>query len=267
MRLFIVSLALLGGCCVLAAEAPKPIVLFNGKDLTNFYTYLRGEGKNKDSKKVVSVVTEDGKPAIRVSGEIFGCFTTDEEFDNYTLTCEFKWGNKTWPPREKATRDSGILFHGIGDDGAHGGVWLESIEYQLIEGGTGDFIVCGGKGNRPRITCEVEYLPTKSGKQPYYKEGGEKKEFASGRVNWYARAPEWADTINFRGKDDVEKPVGEWNKVEIICDGDTVISKLNGKVVNAATRVTPTKGKILFQSEGAEIFFRDIVVTPIVKKS
>ena len=60
----------------------KPVELFNGKDLTNFYTFLKGVGKDTDPQKVFSVVTVDGKPAIRVSGEVWGAFTTAKEYEN-----------------------------------------------------------------------------------------------------------------------------------------------------------------------------------------
>jgi hypothetical protein len=256
-------------------DAPKTVPLFNGKDLTNFYTHLgaptKGEpllGKNNDPRKVFTVVEEDGKPAIRVSGEVWGCFTTEKEYENYKLVVEFKWGPKVWPPREKAARDSGVLVHCVGPDGAHGGFWMESVEVQLIEGGTGDFIVVAGKKTvGPRITCEVEDRPTgpKGAKQPYYKEGGTKREFAGGRVNWWGRDPMWEDKLGFRGKEDIEKAVGEWNTLEVTCGGDTITSTLNGRVVNKATNVFPTKGKILFQSEAAEVFFRRIDLTPLAK--
>ena len=73
---------------VVASLAPaepvtKEIKLFNGKDLTNFYTYLRGHGKNVDPNKVFTVA--DGM--IRVSGQTFGCFTTEKEFDGPSATC------------------------------------------------------------------------------------------------------------------------------------------------------------------------------------
>ena len=67
----------------------------------------------------------------------------------------------------------------------------------------------------------------------------------------------------FRGKQDVEKPVGEWNRLECICDGDKITNVLNGTVVNVGTKASHTKGKILFQSEGAEIFFRRIDLKPL----
>ncbi|HEY8505046.1 MAG TPA: DUF1080 domain-containing protein [Gemmataceae bacterium] len=243
-----------------AEEKSEAVKLFNGKDLTNFYTYLAKHGKDNDPNKVFTVVEEDGKPAIRVSGQDFGCFTTEKEFDNYRLIVEFKWGEETFEPRKDRARDSGVLLHCIGEDGG-AGPWMESIECQMIEGGTGDFIVVGGKGKRPRITCEVE----ERGKQLYYKEGGKKVERGSGRINWWGRDPAWKDVKGFRGAKDVEKPVGQWNTLEVVCDGDTITNILNGVVVNKATNVTPTRGKILFQSEGAEVFFRRIDLIPLKK--
>ncbi|MBL8796416.1 MAG: DUF1080 domain-containing protein [Planctomycetia bacterium] len=260
LRTCIGCFALGGLVLVLSAPARSAddgvIKLFNGKDLTGFYTYLKGHGKNKDPEQVFTV--QDG--AIRVSGQTFGCFVTEKEYENYHLIVEFKWGTKTWPPREKKALDSGILLHCVGEDGAAGGVWLESIECQLIEGGTGDFILVKGK-NTPKLTAEVE----QRGKQWYYKPGGESKEFPPGRINWYARSPEWKDEQGFRGKDDVEKPAGEWNTVECICDGAKITNILNGKVVNVGTKASLTKGKILFQSEGAEVFFRRIDLKPLKK--
>src|SRR5216684_3593750 len=116
MTLFVLMIGLLSAR---AKPVTKPIKLFNGKDLANFYTYLRGHGKNKDPENVFTV--KDG--AIRVSGEIFGCFTTQKEYENYHLVVEFKWGTQTWKPREKRAMDSGILLHCVGEDGAAGGVW------------------------------------------------------------------------------------------------------------------------------------------------
>jgi hypothetical protein len=238
-----------------AADTVKEkIVLFNGKDLTNFYTWLKGIGKNKDPKKVFTV--QDNM--IRVSGEVFGCFTTEKEYENYHLVVEFKWGKKTFPPREKATMDSGILLHCVGEDGAAGGSWMESIECQMIEGGTGDFILVGGKG-KPKLTVRAE----KRGNQWYYNPKAEPKEFTGGRINWYARDPNWKDVLGFRGKDDVENPAGEWNTLECVCAGDKITNILNGKVVNEGTNASHTRGKILFQSEGAELFFRKIELLPL----
>lgn len=238
----------------MAAEDKSAVVhLFNGKDLTNFYTFLiapeKGKepyGKNNDPEKVFTV--HDGM--IHITGKVFGCLTTEKEFDNYHLVVEFKWGPKTWSPREDKARDSGIMLHCTGDDGGYGGTWMESYECQMIEGGTGDFLVLSGKVKRS-LTAQVE----KRG-ETYFKPGGEELSLTAGRINWYGRDPSWKDVKNFRGSEDVEKPVGEWNTLECICAGDKITNILNGKVVNVGTKATVTKGKILLQSEGAEVFFR-----------
>jgi len=238
--------------------------LFNGKDLTNFYTWLaapQGEkkplGKNNDPLKVVTVV--DG--AIRVSGEVYGAFTTEREYGDYRLIVEYKWGEKTYPPREKNARDSGILIHCQGADGSVG-AWMPAFECQMIEGGTGDLIIISTKDHPMQLTAEVE----ERGKQWYYKPGAPVREFKGGRVNWYARDPQWKDVKGFRGKDDIEKPVGEWNTYEIIAAGDTITAILNGKTTATGTMCNHTRGKILFQSEAAEVFFRRIDLRPLTRK-
>jgi hypothetical protein len=233
------------------------IHLFNGKDLTNFYTWLgspapgqKPYGKNNDPEMVFTV--HDGM--VHVSGKVFGGLITEKEYENYHLVTEFKWGERTWSPREKAARDSGILLHCVGPDGAAGGVWMESIECQMIEGGTGDIILVGTKTGKPQVTAEAE----KRGGQWYFKPSAPAVTLDSGRFNWYGRDPNWKDVKGFRGEQDVEKPLGEWNTLECVCDGNKLTYILNGKVVNAASKSNHTRGKILFQSEGAEVFFRKI---------
>lgn len=242
--------------------------LFNGKDLTHFYTFLiapedggKPLGKNNDPRKVFTV--QDG--AIRVSGEVYGCFTTEKEFENYHLVTEFKWGEQTWGRRKNATRDSGILVHCQGQDGNFG-PWMESYECQMIEGGTGDFLVLSDK-KRPR-SLSVETVKRtvnrpKPHEETYYQPGAPELTLTAGRFNWFARSPDWHDVKGFRGQEDVEKPVGEWNRLECVCAGDEIIVILNGRVVNVGRKATVTKGKILFQSEGAEVFFRRIDLKPI----
>jgi hypothetical protein len=66
---------------------------------------------------------------------------------------------------------------------------------------------------------------------------------------------------------EVEKPHGEWNQLELITDGDSIKYLVNGKVVNEGTRAVPSKGRIVFQSEGAEVFYRNIEIRPWKKGS
>ncbi len=69
----------------------------------------------------------------------------------------------------------------------------------------------------------------------------------------------------FRMKKDekIEKPVGEWNEYVITCKGDTIRLVINGTVVNEGKGAGATRGKILLQSEGAPVQFKDITLTPI----
>ena len=60
-----------------------------------------------------------------------------------------------------------------------------------------------------------------------------------------------------------ERPLGEWNKYEIIVDGPHVVLFVNGVMTNRAWNVEEIAGRICLQSEGAPIYFRNIHLTPI----
>jgi len=229
--------------------------LFNGKNLDGWYTFIRERGKNVDPKKVFTV--KNGM--IRISGEEYGCITSNDEFENYKITVEFKWGEITYEPRVDKARDSGLLLHSVGEDGGSDDTWMHSIECQIIEGGTGDFIVVGDGSRDFSITCPV--APGKQGGSYVYQPEGNMVTINTGRVNWIARDPEWKDKKGFRGAKDIEKPVGKWNKIECIVKDREIFIYLNGTLVNNAIDVQPQKGRIQIQSEGAEVFFRRIDLT------
>lgn len=257
MRLGLLTLLLLSVCPADQQDAIKPhqkIALFNGKDLTGWYTWTR-DNKYEDPKKVFSVVGGH----LRISGEEWGGIATKNMYRDYHLIVEWKWGGPTHGDRKMKARDSGILVHGVGEDGAYSNTWLESVESQIIEGGCGDFILVGGK-NKPSLTAEVQ---EGANNQVYWHEGGKRVIRDRGRFNWYGRDPEWKDELGFRGKQDLEKPTGEWNRSEVVCDRDTIKNLLNGKVVNYGTNSSHTFGKIQLQSEGAEILIRRVELRPL----
>ncbi|WP_435010280.1 family 16 glycoside hydrolase [Tundrisphaera lichenicola] len=237
-------------------KSGEPIFKFNGKDLTGFYPYTKTHAY-EDPQKIFSVV--DG--AIKVSGEDYGGLATGGNFSNYHLVVEWKWGEKTFGNRLKASRDSGILLHCVGPDGVASGSWMESIECQIIEGGVGDFIMVGGQ-HQPKMTAETRLGPDG---QPYFDKGSPAVAYDKKRINWWGRDPAWKDVLGFRGKRDVEAPLGEWNLTEVICDGGRITVLVNGLVVNKGTDASHTQGKIQFQSEGAELYFRKIEVRPLIR--
>jgi hypothetical protein len=235
----------------------KPIKLFNGKNLDGWYKFVEKRGKNIDPKNVFTVE----KGLIRISGEEWGCITTNEEYSDYKLVVDFKWGDKTHAPRLEKARDNGILLHSTGADGAKGGIWMYSIEAQLIEGGSGDILVVGD--GSPAFEATSTVAPKKPGTGNVFQPGGTPLTINSGRIDWFGRDPNWKDVKGFRGAKDVEKPLGEWNTMECIAEGDNISIFLNGTLVNQASRVKPSKGRIQIQSEAAEMFIRKVTLTPL----
>ena len=217
--------------------------------------------------KTVGVITilkdvftvKDGM--IRISGEEWGCITTLAEYENYNLVLEFRWGELTFEPRLERARDCGVLLHSQGEDGSSNGTWIHSIECQIIEGGTGDFIVVGDGSDQFQITSTVAL--EKQGNSFVFQPEGHPETINRGRINWFGRDPEWKDMLGFRGGNDIEKAVGEWNTLECIAKDGQITIFLNGILVNKATNVKPNKGRIQIQSESAEIFFRKIELTPL----
>lgn len=245
------------------AQEKKTIPLFNGKNLDGWYTFVKSKGKGNDPDKVFSV--EDG--VIRVSGTEFGCITTNEEYENYSLEVEYNVGEHSYGSRKGKAFDSGILIHSNGKDGAYGDVWMKSIEIQIIEGGTGDFyVVSENKDENFSLTSTIDpKQATKNGSGVFLPDGIETTVFtpsAPVRRRGVDKIGK-TDIARFRNANEIEKPHGEWNAVKIVAQNDKIDVYLNGQLVNQAKNVKPQKGRIQIQSEGAEFFYRRIDLTPL----
>jgi hypothetical protein len=209
----IILLALFAGNTY--SQKVKP--LFNGKDLSGWYSFLKNRGKNNDSAGVFSV--KDG--LLHITGQEFGYIVTERKFSDFHLVVEFKWGEKKYPPRENRVRDNGILYYVVDSDR----VWPRSIECQIQEGDCGDFWLIDS------VTIVMDGVRTEP-------------------------------TKNSRivKKKDNEKPSGEWNRLEIIAQKGKCTHIMNGVVVNEGTDASLRTGRILIQSEGAEIYYRKIEI-------
>jgi hypothetical protein len=207
--------------------------LLNGKDLNEFYPFLKGLGANNDPDHVFTMTNG----FLRISGQHYGYLSTKKDYENYRLVAEFRWGEKTWEPRLTNACDSGVLVHTVGTDG----VWPKAVEAQIIEGGTGDILVVSGA---------------------YLTVDGVKKGPRIERFDRPGRNP-WQDSKGFRGPNEIEKPRGEWNTMEVLCEGDKVAIKVNGHKTLEGTNAIPSQGRIVMQSEGAEIFFRRLDLYPL----
>ena len=242
--------------------------LFNGRDFTGWYTYLKGRGRNVDPKGVFSVTNG----VIRVTGEEWGALVTEEEFSDYRLDVEYRFTGTRFGDKAKKALDSGILFHSVGPDGAFYDTWLYSHEYNLITGASGDIWTVGDTNACPDMVVVGEtggtLTDTSMPEGPYrrhaiWKEGGKRIELRGNRrLCRFDIDPGWTDTpqaplaVN-------ERPTGEWNTATLVCRGETVTCIFNGKVVNKAVRVVPSRGKIQLQSEGCGVEFRRVTLTSL----
>ncbi len=66
--------------------------------------------------------------------------------------------------------------------------------------------------------------------------------------------------------DNSEKPLGQWNTMIIVCKGSTIKIWENGDLVNYGYDCSANHGKIAIQSEGSEVEFRKIELTPLKAK-
>jgi hypothetical protein len=99
-------------------------------------------------------------------------------------------------------------------------IWLKCIECQLQAGNAGDFVCMNG--------ADMNELKDKTKK-----------------------------SVKKTGPS-AEKPVGEWNFMEVICKANTIEVYVNGILMNKATGVNVTSGHICLQSEGKMIEFRNV---------
>lgn len=226
--------------------------------------YLNPKADVVDDPKEVFSVTADGQ--LRVSGKAYGGLTTKAAYKDYHLVCEYKWGEKTWGRREKASRDSGVLVHCFGPEGANGGAWMASHEAQIIEGGTGDYLALTSKapdGTVLQVSAMMEAVRNKGRGGMTWVPDAPRVKVTGGRVDWQFRDPAWRDVRGFRGKADVESPFGEWTRLEVIARGDTLEFLVNGVLVNRAFECKPAAGRILLQTEAAEMFVRRYELHPL----
>jgi len=104
-------------------------------------------------------------------------------------------------------------------------VWLRCVECQLQAGNAGDF-VCMNGADMDQHTDKKKPFVTKMSKSS-------------------------------------EKPVGEWNVMEVKCNGNTIEVIVNGVLQNKGTNVNLSQGSVCLQSEGKDIEFRNVILTKL----
>ena len=263
------------GACACAADVsddpePRPVtqtirLLEDGNIGRHWYTWLRSQrARDVDPDRVF---TAEGS-TLKVSGTDMGCVTTREAFRDYRLTLEFRYVDNDRQLNKTAARDGGILFHSTGPDGVYGnGIWMSSFEYNIIQGASGDLIVVGSRKQCPgRYRCRGRVDAATRGKscQHWDPAGVEIELVDGGRIRRPDVDLEWKN-LKTQPLSPNERPVGEWNRAEVVCKGDTAVFYFNGMKVGEYHGLHPSGGRIQLQSEGFGIEYRNIVLEPLKK--
>ncbi|MDI9879814.1 3-keto-disaccharide hydrolase [Flectobacillus longus] len=196
--------------------------LFNGKNLKGWYAYEPKTGKHTNASDIFYVENK----MIRLYGDKLGYVMTEKSFSNFQLTVVFRWNTDSTITRKSNKRNSGIMY--LVPTSTKDTLWPKGIQYQVKEGGTGDFVLL------QEVTLMVKGKQTEPGKS-----------VTSARFS------------------DAEKPVGEWNTAVITVMNGNVKQELNGKLVNEGTLTETGEGRILLQYEGYPIDFSKIVIKKI----
>jgi hypothetical protein len=264
------------------ADGSEWQALFNGKDLSGWNTFLGranpGEtnyGLNLDPEKVFTVKQQDSDSQsgmIHISGQYWGGIITTQEFANYHLRLEYKWGDKTWAPRVNEPRDSGLCYHCVGPLAADPVYpWPRSLEFNIARHDVGEFwsvdhtIVDAEVvpiGDSPEEMAEFKAWCQRngaSGPKVKFQKGGKKLTFRGG---------------GFMPAGDFEMTPGQWNTLDLYAVGDRSVHVVNGKVALVLTglrqkadgkEIPLTKGRVELQTESAEIYFRNIKIRQITE--
>ena len=247
------------------------ITLFNGRDLDGWTTWLGYKdpaltyrvkpaepiGAGKGIGTIFKVVQEDGAPALYVNGKTWGSIVNERVLENYHLRLEYKWSGKRYAPRLDQPENNGLLYHSDGAPGSVFGTWMPAVEFEIMKGSTGMVVPVG---SHVKVRTEV---------------GGDRaiifphRRFMAGGREIVVEQPAW----NVENGRDAERPVGVWNTLDLYVLGDRAIHVVNGVPVMEVRGLTTTdasgrtsaltRGRIQFQSEGAETFFRNITIEPI----
>jgi 3-keto-disaccharide hydrolase len=203
----------------------KPQSLFNGSDLSGWHVDVPAMDVNPDTLN--PFIVRDG---MLVSlGTPGGHLITDSEFQNYSLLVEYRFAGEPG--------NCGVLIHASTPRALYG-MFPKSMEVQMAHTNAGDFWC---------IVEDITVPDMESRRGP--------------KENWGITEGKGRNVKNLT--DDSEKPVGEWNTMQVEAVGGEVKVWVNGVLVNHGFNCTAEKGQIALQAEGSEVEFRKLELKAI----
>ncbi len=214
---------------ILCFSCEKKTPLFNGKNLAGWHADVPMKDSVPDAPP--SFIVRDG---LLVSlGEPRGHLITDEVFENYRLEVEYRFVGKPG--------NCGVLVHASTPRFLYK-MFPKSIEVQMEHQNAGDFWVIGEDITVPDM-----------------------EKYRGPKADWGTTEGKARQILNLT--DGAEKPLGEWNHMDIECVGNRIKVWVNGDRVNYGYGATVSRGGIAIQAEGAEVEFRKIELQKIDKLS
>ena len=199
--------------------------LFNGKDLTGWHVDV--PAMDDDPDVASPFLVRDG---LLVSmGNPNGHLITDASYKDYRLEVEYRFAGKPG--------NCGVLVHASTPRVLYD-MFPKSIEVQMMHENAGDFWCIGEDISVPDMEA---------------RRGPE--------ANWGSTEGKERRIKNLT--DGSEAPVGEWNRMKIEVLDSSVRVWVNDELVNDGFDCTVNEGRIALQAEGAEVEFRQLVLTPI----
>jgi hypothetical protein len=201
--------------------------LFNGKDLKGWHADIPERDNNPDAR--MPFVVKDG---LLVSlGTPGAHLITDKKHKNFRLEVQYRFS--------ASPGNCGVLVF-VSTPRALYGMFPKSIEVQLQSGDAGDFWC---------IEEDIMADDMTARRGP--------------KENWGINGDKLRRIKNLT--DGSEKKLGEWNTMIVECLENSIKVWVNGALVNYGYNATASDGQIALQSEGAEVEFRKVMLTPIKK--
>jgi hypothetical protein len=157
-------------------------------------------------------------------GQPMGYLATKQEFKSFKLVVEWRWA----PGKEPG--NSGVLLRITGKPM----MLPKCVEAQLQSGSAGDIWAFQGF----QVQSDSDRF----------------RKLSNARIG---------DFMGVSKESGNEKEPGEWNKYEITLDGGALVLVVNGKKVNECQGCDVVAGQIGLQSEGGEIHFKTVELTPL----
>jgi hypothetical protein len=207
--------------------APAATPLFNGHDLTGWVNVNCAPSTWTVGKDV------DGTPTIVCSGHPTGVLRTATMYENFV--CEFDFSH-----REPKTNAGFFVWSDAIT--ARGQPFTRSIEVQVMD----------GIEATKEINGKTEIIYTSHG-DIFSIHGSTMKPDRPHPDGWQRCLP----------SERRAKPAPEWNHYKVTGNNGTLKLEVNGKEVSGGVDISPRKGYLCLESEGGEVWFKNLVITEL----